>query len=375
MKKRLAVQFYGHLRTYEKTYKSLFKHIVKINEADGWEVDFFIYTYDKFEHNAKTWHHHNPNLKNRFVLKSDEENLQRIFRPKALKIGHLEENEHGMLKSFEEGNKLRQAYEKEQGFKYDLIFYTRPDLIYVSDLRINTYLDIYQNHPEFKHFGLNYKFYLVCHGQFKRLPVADPRYFLESLCFFANFNAAYINSCDEGVKILIDYTFNRDYFMQREDFIVGFGSDVKQKYEMLKKECEAFKQLGSKENLKSLKAKNLELKIKKKQIVLKEFTRPKFILAQNESACFAVKQHLSYKLGQAMIECSKSLFGYVCLPYVLYYIKSTHKKENLETTQQFLDYEEAQNIKNHLSYKLGQGLLQRTRGGGGGDYAKLYSAA
>ncbi|WP_270985235.1 hypothetical protein [Campylobacter upsaliensis] len=102
--------------------------------------------------------------------------------------------------------------------------------------------------------------------------------------------------------------------------------------------------------------------------------RPKFILTQNESACFAVKQHLSYKLGQAMIECSKSLFGYVCLPYVLYYIKSTHKKENLETTQQFLDYEEAQNIKNHLSYKLGQGLLQRTRGGGG-DYAKLYSAA
>ncbi|EOB2175563.1 hypothetical protein ACIMK4_001389 [Campylobacter upsaliensis] len=66
-----------------------------------------------------------------------------------------------------------------------------------------------------------------------------------------------------------------------------------------------------------------------------------------------------------MIECSKSFFGYVCLPYVLYYIKSTHKKENLETTQQFLDYEEAQNVKNHLSYKLGQGLLQRTRGGGG----------
>ncbi|WP_270966658.1 hypothetical protein [Campylobacter upsaliensis] len=202
--------------------------------------------------------------------------------------------------------------------------------------------------------------------------MADLRYFLESLCFFANFNAGYINGCDEGVKILIDYTFNRDYFMQREDFIVGFGSDVKQKYEMLKKECEAFKQLGSKENLKSLKAKNLELKIKKKQIVLKEFMRPKFILAQNESACFAIKQHLSYKLGQAMIECSKSLFGYVCLPYVLYYIKSTHKKENLETTQQFLDYEEAQNIKNHLSYKLDQGLLQRTRRG---DYAKLYSAA
>ncbi|WP_213274875.1 hypothetical protein [Campylobacter vulpis] len=365
MKKRLAVQFYGHLRTYEKTYESLFKHIVKINEKDGWEVDFFIYTYDKFEHDMKTWHNHNPTLKNRIVLKSDEENLQRIFRPKALKIAHLNKNEHGMLKSIDEGNKLRQAYEKTHHFRYDLIFYTRFDLLYVSDLRINTYLDIYQNHPEFKHFGLDYKFYLACHGQFKRLPVADPRYFLETLCFFANFNASYINGCNEGVKILIDYTFNRDYFMQREDFIVGFGSDIKQKYEALQKECQSLKNLGSKENLKALKAKNLELKIKKKQIALKELARPQFLLAQNESTCFAVKQHLSYKLGQAMIECSKSFFGYICLPYVLYYIKSTHKKENLETTQQFLDYEEAQSIKNHLSYKLGQGLLQRTRGGGG----------
>ncbi|EIY4746413.1 hypothetical protein MM175_001599 [Campylobacter upsaliensis] len=105
-----------------------------------------------------------------------------------------------------------------------MIFYTRPDLIYISDLRINTYLDIYQNHPEFKHFGLDYKFYLVCHGQFKRLPVADPRYFLESMCFFANFNATELNYCkEECIKILIDYTYKRDYFIQREKSIRNYS--------------------------------------------------------------------------------------------------------------------------------------------------------
>ncbi|WP_297814165.1 hypothetical protein, partial [uncultured Helicobacter sp.] len=40
-----------------------------------------------------------------------------------------------------------------------------------------------------------------------------------------------------------------------------------------------------------------------------------------------IHSHLAYKLGQALILNSKSLWGYIRMPYVLSYIKEAHKKE------------------------------------------------
>ncbi|WP_341463887.1 hypothetical protein, partial [Campylobacter lanienae] len=84
-----------------------------------------------------------------------------------------------------------------------------------------------------------------------------------------------------------------------------------------------------------------------------------------------IKNQLSYKLGQAMIENSKSLLGYIRMPYILSYIKETHQKEQklyqekikanpslkLPPLETYPDYNEAIKIKNHLSYKLGEALI------------------
>ena len=40
-----------------------------------------------------------------------------------------------------------------------------------------------------------------------------------------------------------------------------------------------------------------------------------------------IRNHLSYKLGQAMILNSKSILGYMRMPFVLSYIKDKHKQE------------------------------------------------
>ncbi|WP_190318952.1 hypothetical protein [Campylobacter sp. LR196d] len=89
------------------------------------------------------------------------------------------------------------------------------------------------------------------------------------------------------------------------------------------------------------------------------------------NAVARVKNQLSYKLGFAMIQNSKSLMGYIRLPFVLSYIYALHKEESAKfklATQQhkhilsplesYANYEDGLKCKEHLSYKLGQGFIK-----------------
>ncbi|MCR8696650.1 MULTISPECIES: hypothetical protein [Campylobacter] len=93
---------------------------------------------------------------------------------------------------------------------------------------------------------------------------------------------------------------------------------------------------------------------------------------QSNIATQIIKYQLSYKLGQAMIENSKSIFGYVKMPFKLYSIKKEHINEQksyekiikqhpnlkLAPLESYPDYNEAIKIKNDLSYKLGEALIK-----------------
>ncbi|CAM2981271.1 hypothetical protein [Helicobacter burdigaliensis] len=101
-----------------------------------------------------------------------------------------------------------------------------------------------------------------------------------------------------------------------------------------------------------------------------------------------IKNQLSYKLGQAMISNSKSLLGYIRMPYVLSYIKETHQKEQeayqqsikqnpnlkLPPLESYADYQEALKIKNHLTYKLGAALIKANNVRGGGEYLRILAS-
>ncbi|EQA3189754.1 alpha-2,3-sialyltransferase, partial [Campylobacter coli] len=98
-----------------------------------------------------------------------------------------------------------------------------------------------------------------------------------------------------------------------------------------------------------------------------------------------IQNQLSYKLGQAMIVNSKSVLGYLIMPFVLSYIKDKHKQEQkiyqekikkdpslkLPPLEDYPDYKEALKLKNHLSYKLGQALIQANKTWYKGGYIKL----
>ncbi|WP_223207680.1 hypothetical protein [Campylobacter coli] len=99
-----------------------------------------------------------------------------------------------------------------------------------------------------------------------------------------------------------------------------------------------------------------------------------------------IQNQLSYKLGQAMIVNSKSLLGYIRMPFVLSYIKDKHKQEQkiyqekikkdpslkLPPLESYLDYKEALKEKECFTYKLGEALIKANNNWYGGGYIKLW---
>lgn len=111
----------------------------------------------------------------------------------------------------------------------------------------------------------------------------------------------------------------------------------------------------------------------------------KITIIHPNTAKSRIQNQLSYKLGQAMIVNSKSLLGYIRMPFVLSYIKDKHKQEQkiyqekikkdpslkLPPLESYPDYKEALKEKECLTYKLGEALIKASNNWYGGGYIKL----
>lgn len=117
-----------------------------------------------------------------------------------------------------------------------------------------------------------------------------------------------------------------------------------------------------------LKFKDDPLKFEEKFYTLKPFIeRPR-----PYGAAKRIKNQLSYRIGLAIIENSKSLKGYLVLPFVIFHIFKENKFESrvnkvisknypqisLQPLENYLDYKDALALKEHLSYRLGQAFLR-----------------
>ncbi|WP_305752803.1 hypothetical protein [Campylobacter coli] len=146
---------------------------------------------------------------------------------------------------------------------------------------------------------------------------------------------------------------------------------------------------------KKLRILNLEQDIvyKKLKIKLKEqkINKPKPIIKRvqivySQSATFRIYNHLSYKLGQAIIVNSKSFLGYIRMPFILSYIFDKHKREQklyqekikkdpslkLPPLESYPDYKEALKEKDCLTYRLGQALIKANKTWYKGGYVKMW---
>lgn len=139
------------------------------------------------------------------------------------------------------------------------------------------------------------------------------------------------------------------------------------------------------EKIKQLGNSNLEQKLIIDKILQEknDMVASKNAIFNLNSAKVRIQSQLSYKLGQAMIINSKSFLGFIRMPFVLSYIYDKYKQEQkiyqekikkdpslkLPPLESYPDYKEALKLKNHLSYKLGQALIQANKTWyGGGVY-------
>ncbi|WP_236862245.1 hypothetical protein [Campylobacter vicugnae] len=436
--KRLAIQFFGHTRTYEKTYESFFKNIVESNVKDGWQIDIFIHTWDMSSSSDRSWHNGQDLFDIHLLSQDDIENIRKTYNPKKILVEHLQEGAHGGGESKKRGNRLRESYEKENSVKYDYILYTRMDILFASPLNIQRYIDLYTK-GSMKNFPLPQKHCFAAFNPFVRMPVIDIRYINEGdIVYFTNYPHDEFKPEKrlELFIIMIDYKLHRDFFLQRRDFIHGYNSSLEAKLKIEQdKSSELQLQLDTKtkENMQMLsKFKSLEntldsIPIKKQsleisnleqdlinkklkaQILEKELKYGYDAIQENKelkekikilqlasteninqqvigTAKSRIHNQLSYKLGQAMIANSKSIWGYIRMPYVLSYIKDIHKKEQIAYNEQikanpslklpplesYPDYKEALKEKECLTYKLGEAMIEASKNWYKGGYVKLW---
>lgn len=143
----------------------------------------------------------------------------------------------------------------------------------------------------------------------------------------------------------------------------------------------------------NLEIQNLEEELKIKKLQIKKLSKdlklkinlddlvPKTLVIDNNTAKSRIHNHLSYKFGNAMIRNSKSLLGYIKMPFVLWAINVAHNQQRqanqslkFPLLESYPDYKEALQEKECFTYKLGEALIKANNTsfiGGGGGYIKL----
>lgn len=189
-KLKIAVQIYGHLRTYTQCAPYLKKHVL-----DRYDADVFIHTWDETEHTTKSWYddsvRDNPLAVNDEVLAQ----VESLYHPRKLKVepqGFLSETEFFgthpkiqisllgmkyMLYSQHQANLLRQEYEQETGVQYDYVLVVRPDIMPLIDLDFESFQDEFE-------FANNASIHLIHNSEIK---LKDRKYFNYPLvgdCFY-----------------------------------------------------------------------------------------------------------------------------------------------------------------------------------------------
>ncbi|KFA95192.1 hypothetical protein [Vibrio sp. ER1A] len=133
---KVAIQLFGHVRSFRDTYPFLEKNILT-----QYDCDLFIHTWSTEEHSDPTWHQGSPDN----VKKTSIEEVESLYKPKKILIEDNDKIEHeglfhpdksmtlraikAMLYSQEKVNLLRLEHQEEVTTTYDWVVTLRPDIM------------------------------------------------------------------------------------------------------------------------------------------------------------------------------------------------------------------------------------------------------
>jgi hypothetical protein len=161
--KRIALQLFGHLRTFEACYESLWQQVIKVNQSSGYQVDVFIHTWNTLNDSNTRCGYTNDDL----IKVFDDERqaqIQQAYRPVKLVVDtqkNIEDKTVKHLLSEKEGethyihsrrlynmyfsmwqcNELRKAHESEAQMSYDFVIQTRPDIRFLTELNLDALIE------------------------------------------------------------------------------------------------------------------------------------------------------------------------------------------------------------------------------------------
>lgn len=178
MKGNIAIQLFGHLRTFEYTFESFKNNVLDANKRDGWNIDIFIHTWDELDHD--TINYRNPDgqpLTDRTLLSSDIEKAKELYAPKSFaiehqkrindiiikeRIGNFKRSINGCLNmayTLYKSSKIRKNYSDKNSITYEWAIVTRPDILFKYEFRIDDFLKAHHDFQfEIPENGLFYAF-------------------------------------------------------------------------------------------------------------------------------------------------------------------------------------------------------------------------
>lgn len=151
-KYKIAIQFFGHLRTFEKCATSIKKHLL-----DKYDCDVFMHTWSETEHSTQTWHNNKAKITS--VNEDMIKKIEAVYQTKMTLVEKqiLSQNDtlisplytsggktisaagmNFMLQSQIKSNELRKQYAKKNNITYDLVVMIRPDIFLYSDLELES---------------------------------------------------------------------------------------------------------------------------------------------------------------------------------------------------------------------------------------------
>ncbi|HEB7552868.1 TPA: hypothetical protein RZH74_001573, partial [Campylobacter coli] len=126
---------------------------------------------------------------------------------------------------------------------------------------------------------------------------------------------------DRIAKFIVDFAINRKNIINdRDKLILQKSQDLQEQDQIIQSKTKELQKIQDLNNI-------LNKTIQDKTIRLNQTQSKLSFQTQYGTVKSRIQNQLSYKLGQAMIVNSKSILGYIRMPFVLSYIKDKHKQE------------------------------------------------
>ena len=237
-KKHIAIQLFGHMRTFEYAAPYFIKNVVNANIEDGYNVDIFIHTWNELDHNTVNYRHSENNT-NKALSDKEISKIKTLYKPKDIlitpqldiadeiiteKIASCPRSKKGIYNNTYTNyipGTLRRDYEKQNKIKYDYVIQTRPDILFKTPFKINEFFkSLMENNL---HTDKN-AFYFA-HNMFSRAKITDYRLMAGTDLIFM----AVPENMDKATDLFnnFDKNFNANNFYCMESFWAEFWKKQK----------------------------------------------------------------------------------------------------------------------------------------------------